>query len=89
MGYTHSQIRWSRTKPKTVIDIYVKTKSHTYSEVQLTESSAAFVPSIQLTFTQLYQQQQLIFPSPNCFRIVDDVGFSELKRTRSFRSKVP
>jgi len=29
-----------------IIDIYVKTKSYTCSEVQLTESSAEFVPSI-------------------------------------------
>ena len=45
----------SNQPKKCHIDIYVKTKnwSSTCSEV-LTESSAAFIPSIQLTFTQLY-----------------------------------
>jgi len=40
---------------KCQIDMYVKTKNwgYTFSEV-LTESSAAFISSIQLTFTQLY-----------------------------------
>jgi len=45
----------SNQTKKCHIDIYVKTKnwSYTCSEV-LTESTAAFIPSIQLTFTQLY-----------------------------------
>ena len=50
--------KYAEVEKKCHIDIHAKTKNRSYtcSEV-LTESSAAFIPSIQLTFTQLYKQQ--------------------------------
>jgi len=53
------------------IDIYAKTKnwSYTCSEV-LTESSAAFIPSIQLTFIPLTSSSSVYFQTRTALRLL-------------------
>ena len=73
IGYEDSQMRWSRNKLKNCYtDIYVNKKTELHMQWRIA-SSAVFIPSIQLTFTQLYLQQQPILPIPNCFKIADDI----------------
>jgi len=88
MGYTQSQIRWSRTKLKKChIDIYVKTKNWSYARSEVLNQVQHLFQALNPLLRSFTKSSSLYFQSLTTLRLLMMLIFSEIKWNRSFRSK--